>query len=108
MPAAIAQPAAAARAAEADQPVSAPQTAPLAASPQPVGQSLAAPDKPDLDSIVSSAGLQWVETKSKQLSLEDGMAAVPAPRPVRVRKPRAVVQSEPLQQVETRPGDEPK
>jgi hypothetical protein len=85
-----------------------PVAAPLAHSTQPVGQPLPAPDKSDLDSIVSGAGLQWVETKSKQLSLEDGMAAVPAPRPVRVRKPRAVVQAEPLQQVETRPGDEPK
>jgi len=105
---AAAPPVAAAPVAQTAQAVPVPVAAPLAPSTQPVGQPLPAPDKSDLDSIVSSAGLQWVETKSKQLSLEDGMAAVPAPRPVRVRKPRAVVQSEPLQQVETRPGDEPK
>jgi hypothetical protein len=46
-----------------------------------------------------------VETKSRQLSLDDGMADTPAPRPARARRQRTVVQAEPMQQVETRPGD---
>ena len=87
--------------------VAAPEPAPL---PAPVAAAApvapAAPVKADLDSIVSSAGLQWVETKSRQLSLDDSLETLPAARPARVRRPRAAAApAEPLQQVETRPED---
>jgi hypothetical protein len=62
----------------------------------------------ELDSIVSEAGLEWVETKPRQLSFEE-TAPAPVQRPVRKRKPRAVVVEEPLMQVETdgRDGAQP-
>ncbi|MCX7274836.1 MAG: Rne/Rng family ribonuclease [Burkholderiales bacterium] len=101
-PVAIAAPAPVVVAAPAPVVVAAPAPVAIAAPAAPA----AAPAKADLDSIVSSAGLQWVETKSRQLSLDDGLETVPAAKPARVRRPRAAAApAEPLQQVETRPED---
>jgi len=60
--------------------------------------------KEALESMVETAGLEWVETKPTQLTLEE----VPAPqaRPQRQRKSRPAVSDEPLLQVETRPGEQ--
>ena len=59
-----------------------------------------------IESIASSAGLELIETRPQQLSL-DVSATSPAARPVRRRRPRVSVPNEPLQQVETQPGDQP-
>jgi ribonuclease E len=53
-----------------------------------------------LESIVESAGLQWVET-THQAALEAQPETVPPPRKPRVRKPRSTSGTEPLEQVET-------
>ncbi|MEK9776098.1 MAG: hypothetical protein VW339_08160, partial [Quisquiliibacterium sp.] len=58
--------------------------------------------KDDLIAIVSRAGLLWVETSPQEESYD--LPTGPLTRPVRERKPRAPVSSEPLVQVETRPG----
>jgi len=73
-----------------------PAPAPAAAAPAPAREVIGA--------IASSAGLELVETKPQQLTL-DVSATAPAPRPVRRRRPRVEVVAEPLQQVETQPGD---
>jgi hypothetical protein len=102
------QPAAEAPAAEAveahapaEAPVQPSVAAPAAAEPsaQPAPEPIEVP-KAELESIVSGAGLEWVETKPRQLSFED-TTPVPAPRPARRRKPRATLPDEPLMQVET-------
>ncbi|HWS76288.1 MAG TPA: Rne/Rng family ribonuclease [Quisquiliibacterium sp.] len=98
-----------------EAPAKAPEPAPAAAAPAaaPVAAqaAVAAPAEPveapkvALESIVTGAGLEWVETKPRQLSFED-TTSMPAPRPVRRRKPRAALPDEPLMQVETGgPGD---
>ena len=74
----------------------APAPAPAAAAPAPAREAIG--------EIASSAGLELVETKPQQLTL-DVSATVPAPRPVRRRRPRVEVVAEPLQQVETQPGE---
>ncbi len=59
--------------------------------------------KEELESIVATAGLQWVETRPAQLTLEE--APMPPPRAQRQRRPRATTAQEPLVQIETRPGE---
>ena len=77
---------------------------PVAEASQPQAQAAEAPaavgveDKQQLEAIIESAGLQWVETTAAPATPEP---EVVAPRPVRKRKPRAVIVDEPLQQVET-------
>jgi ribonuclease E len=84
--------------------------APATVSAEPVAESLqqaesavaaaAMVPKQQLEAIVESAGLQWVETTAPtQAAVEPEF--VPPPRPARKRKPRTVIASEPLQQVET-------
>ena len=74
-------------------------TAPAAPTPEPISEVR----KEQLESIVETAGLEWVETKPTQLTLEE--VPVPLARPQRQRKPRPAVADEPLLQVETRPGE---
>jgi ribonuclease E len=93
----------AAPAVEAPAPAALPALAalPEAAAPAPATEV----PREKLETIVANVGLQWVETRpQRQLSLEE--APAPAPRAPRVRKPRASVVSEPLQQVETRGGSD--
>ena len=52
-----------------------------------------------LESIVESAGLQWVETSHAAPAAQP--ETVPPPRKPRVRKPRSAASAEPLEQVET-------
>jgi ribonuclease E len=93
---------------EAIAPVAIVAMAPVVSAPAPVAPPAVLPaaapiakavPKAELDSIVNSAGLQWVETVSK-VSYEEP-AALAAPRPERKRKPRAPVEQLSLQQVET-------
>ncbi|MFA7665929.1 MAG: Rne/Rng family ribonuclease [Burkholderiaceae bacterium] len=56
-------------------------------------------DKQVLEAIVATAGLQWVETSAANVA--EIVPEPVAPRPVRKRRPRAVIVEEPLQQVET-------
>jgi ribonuclease E len=88
----------AAIAAPATTPVSSPMPA-QAPAPVAVAPALATPAV-DLNSVVSSAGLQWVQTTAPvQTSfIEEVMAK---PRQPRVRKPKPVIVNEPLQMVET-------
>ncbi len=79
----------------------APAQAAAVASAAQAATDAAAPEAGRLQDIVSEAGLTWVETKASAFVPEPEVA--PAPRPVRRRKPRAVVADEPLQQVETAP-----
>ena len=58
--------------------------------------------KEELIAIVSQAGLQWVETEARAETYE--LPIQPIVRPVRERMPRPALSSEPLVQVETRPG----
>jgi ribonuclease E len=99
------------------QPVAAAAPAPIEVRVEPAAQAAEAPPAVaaaetrqapavELKSIVESAGLQWVETVASAEQTPEQIV-VPAPRPTRVRKPRAVQPSEPLQQVETQPGQEP-
>lgn len=60
--------------------------------------------KAELEQMLAGAGLQWVETVARPEA--EHMTEVPAPRVPRVRRPRSVAASEPLQQVETRPDEE--
>ncbi len=57
-----------------------------------------------LTEVVANAGLEWVQTRSDLVGAEGATEPVAprAPRPVRVRKPKAEVVVEPLQMVETR------
>ena len=57
-----------------------------------------------LTEIVANAGLEWVQTRSDLVVAEGATEPVAprAPRPTRVRKPKAEVVVEPLQMVETR------
>src|SRR5690606_29613517 len=100
-------------------PTAEPATAPEPVSPAPVAEALqqvessaaaaAIAPKEQLEAIVESAGLQWVETTAPtQAAIEPEF--VPPPRPARKRKPRTVIADEPLQQVETgaEPAGEPK
>ncbi len=77
-------------------PIPVPAPAP---APAPVPVAVATPAV-DLNSVVSSAGLQWVQTTAPvQTSfIEEVMAK---PRQARVRKPKPVIVNEPLQMVET-------
>ncbi len=77
--------------------------------PQPTGTSaisqpilVPAATKEELVAIVSQAGLQWIETDARAETYE--LPTQPIVRPVRERKPRPAASSEPLVQVETRPG----
>jgi ribonuclease E len=88
------------------------QTAPTpvpAPAPAPAPKAAPAPVAvPDIVSAavvkqaVDGAGLQWIETKAGSVSSAPEVLA-PQPRPVRSRKPKAIVVDEPLQQVETGP-----
>lgn len=60
---------------------------------------------PALDEVVSKAGLEWVQTQARPATVEPTQDTPPAPRLGRVRRPRAASDSEPMQQVETRPED---
>ena len=75
--------------------------APLVAALAPIVIAEPVP-KAELDSIVSSAGLQWVETVASSDAFVEAPLIV-APRPVRVRKPKVQDAQLPLQQVETGP-----
>ncbi len=72
----------------------------MRASPPPA----TAPSTPDLDGVLSKAGLQLVNTDARKL--EDARAAsastAPTMRPPRERKRTAPPPAEPLAQVETR------
>lgn len=80
--------------------------APTGPTPQ-VATAFIAPALPkeQLESIVESAGLQWVETTASVTSPEES-GELPPLRAPRVRRPRAAPTVEPLEQVETRPGGE--
>src|SRR5690606_27557620 len=71
--------------------------APRAVEPAPAPAEVV--PKQQLEAIVESAGLQWVETTAPAPAVEPEF--VPPPRPARKRKPRTVIADEPLQQVET-------
>ncbi|HEY0877343.1 MAG TPA: hypothetical protein VGE10_02730 [Zeimonas sp.] len=66
-------------------------TEPIAPAPLPRDQ---------LESIVESAGLQWVETAPHPETAPQP-EEVPPPRTRRARKPRSTPNAEPLEQVET-------
>ena len=78
------------------QPVVAPVQSAEPATPTPP-----APAREDLEAIVNSAGLQWVETAPGAAQPESTVEPI-APRPARKRPQRRVVANEPLEQVETR------
>jgi len=75
-------------------------TEPVPIEPAPAAQAMPEP-KVDLAAVVEGAGLQWVQTLASAVHAEEP-AEVPPPRTPRVRRPRSVPASEPLQQVETR------
>ena len=77
--------------------VTTPAPAPVAAAPLPTEE---------LTSVVASAGLEWVQTTHAAAPSIEEIAPV-APRPRRQRKPKPQVVAEPLQQVETQPGNDP-
>jgi len=104
-----------------ETPAAAEQLAPTAEAPAPTGDSDTTPESADeriapkeaaepiapaalpkeqLESIVESVGLQWVETTHRAEPAAQP-EEVPAPRPRRVRKPRNAASGEPLEQVET-------
>src|SRR5690606_15890670 len=64
-----------------------------------------APEPVDLKAVAASAGLQMVETSQDARRAEPEPIVV-EPRKPRMRKAAAPIAAEPLQQVETRPGDE--
>ncbi len=89
------------------------QTAPVVTTPvaaQPVSVAPAPTPKPapapvaNLDNVVEGAGLVWVQTVSTAATSEPEVVAV-KPRVPRQRKPKAEIVHEPLQMVETKPGD---
>jgi hypothetical protein len=57
-----------------------------------------------LTEIVANAGLEWVQTRSDFVVADraDETPAPRPPRPVRVRKPKVEIVTEPLQMVETK------
>jgi hypothetical protein len=55
--------------------------------------------------VVASAGLEWVQTTHAPVDTASEEAAIAASRPRRQRKPKQAIAAEPLQQVETQPGD---
>lgn len=63
------------------------------------------PDTVDLKAVAASAGLQMIETSEEARRAEPEPIVV-QPRKPRTRKPVAPVSIEPLQQVETQPGNE--
>lgn len=79
---------------------SAPRSTVTSALSQPI--LVPAATKEELVAIVSQAGLQWVETDARAATYE--LPTEPIIRPVRERKPSVAASSEPLVQVETRPG----
>jgi hypothetical protein len=64
-------------------------------------------DASALQSVVESAGLQWVQTAPSAMTADPEPVTPTAPRAPRVRKPRVAAAIEPLVQVETQnpPGD---
>jgi ribonuclease E len=77
----------------------------LAPTPTPVAKPAApAPTPANLDNVVQGAGLVWVQTVGNAAPVEAEPIAV-KPRVPRQRKPKVEVVSEPLQMVETKPGD---
>ena len=69
---------------------------------QTVAQELAATEAPaDLDTLLSQAGLQLVQTDASAVNYSAEPVAPVRQNPPRERKPRAVVEEEPLQLVET-------
>jgi hypothetical protein len=60
----------------------------------------------ELSSVVASAGLEWVQTTHAEAVAATSETAPAASRPRRQRKPKERVAAEPLQQVETQPGDD--
>jgi ribonuclease E len=81
-------------------PMPEPVTAKVDERPMPV--TAAQPiDASMLQSVVESAGLQWVQTAPSALATDLEPVTPAAPRVPRVRRPRVVAASEPLMQVET-------
>jgi hypothetical protein len=85
-----------------DAPVNAPAEAVREPSKAGVGTVASLPAE-DLTSVVASAGLEWVQTTHAEPIAEEITPV--AARPRRPRKPKERVIAEPLQQVETQPGD---
>ncbi len=88
--------------------VSAPVAAPIAVAPAPapvVARPAAlAPTPANLDNVVQGAGLVWVQTVGNAAPAEAEPVVV-KPRVPRQRKPKADTAAEPMQMVETKPGD---
>ena len=83
-----------------EAPAPASEAAPVPSAPIVVPAPVAAPVRAeDLNAAVESAGLQWVQTSRS--AVVDETPAMPVERTRRVRKPKAPVVHEPLQQVET-------
>ena len=106
------QPVAKVPAAEAaySEPTPAPMPAPVTAKvdERPMPAKAAQPiDASTLQSVVESAGLQWVQTAPSAMVTDAEPVTPAAPRVPRVRRPRVAAASEPLMQVETQnpPGD---
>jgi len=59
----------------------------------------------ELTSVIASAGLEWVQTTRSADDPADDEIAPAAATPRRQRKPKKPMAAEPLQQVETQPGD---
>ena len=91
-------------------PVAAPAPVPASPKTAPSSDSLiakamaSAPPPADLQSVLSNAGLQLVNTDARKLesARADGASVAPSARPVRERKQVAPPVQEPLAQVETR------
>jgi ribonuclease E len=85
--------------------VSASVAAPVAVAPAPVAKPAApAPTPANLDNVVQGAGLVWVQTVSNASPVEAEPVVV-KPRVPRQRKPKVDSAAEPMQMVETKPGD---
>jgi ribonuclease E len=85
--------------------VTTPVAAPVAVAPAPVTKPVVpAPAPANLDNVVQSAGLVWVQTVGNAAPAEAEPIAV-TPRVPRQRKPKVAIVNEPLQMVETKPGD---
>jgi ribonuclease E len=90
-----------------------PEPTPVAAAPAgtaaepPATRPVAATPTASLDQVVSSAGLEWVQTQPRAGNGVTAAEETPAPRVGRVRRPRQAPAAEPLQQVETRSDSSP-
>jgi ribonuclease E len=82
-------------------------TAPVAVAPAPapvIKPAAPAPTPANLDNVVQGAGLVWVQTLGNAAPAEAEPVVV-KPRVPRQRKPKADTAAEPMQMVETKPGD---